>query len=163
MDSVPFRVGLGHDTHRLAVGRPLVIGGVSIDHDRGPVGHSDGDVLLHAVTDAVLGALGLGDIGQWFPDDDPQWKDADSSRFLSDAVREMHSRGWSVGNLDCTVFAEKPKIAPHKSRICERLAELLEVSPEQINVKAKTGEQVGPIGQEDAIAADAIVLLTKNY
>lgn len=163
MDSVPFRVGLGHDTHRLAVGRPLVIGGVLIDHDRGPVGHSDGDVLLHAVTDAVLGALGLGDIGQWFPDTDPQWKDADSSRFLSDAVREMHARGWSVGNLDCTVFAEKPKLAPHKPRICERLAELLGVSSEQINVKAKTGEQVGPIGQEEAIAADAIVLLTRNH
>ena len=162
MDSAPFRVGLGHDTHRLAIGRPLVIGGVTFDHDRGPVGHSDGDVLLHAVTDAVLGALGLGDIGQWFPDTDPEWKDADSSRFLIDAVREIHSRGWSVGNLDCTVFAEKPKLAPHKQNIQARLAELLEVSLEQVNVKAKTGEQVGPIGQEEAISADAIVLLTKT-
>ncbi|MEX0702034.1 MAG: 2-C-methyl-D-erythritol 2,4-cyclodiphosphate synthase [Planctomycetales bacterium] len=155
------RVGLGHDTHRLEPGRPLVVGGVNIEHDRGPIAHSDGDVLLHAVTDALLGAAGLGDIGQWFPDTDPAWKDADSSRFVEAAVAAVRERGWRIGNVDATIFAERPKFASHRERIAARIAELLGISIEQVNVKAKTGEKVGPIGREEAIAADAIVLLLR--
>ena len=153
------RVGLGHDLHRLEHGRPLVLGGVPIEHDRGPVGHSDGDVLLHALTDALLGAAGLGDIGEWFPNTDPQWSAADSAQFVQAAARAVGDRGWSVVNVDCTISAQWPKLSPYKGAIAARVAELLGIPPEAVNVKAKTGEGVGPIGREEAIAADAIVLL----
>lgn len=156
------RVGLGHDTHRLAPGRALVVGGVRVSDEFGPVGHSDGDVLLHALTDALLGAAGLGDIGQWFPDTDPQWSQADSSLFVAEAVRELGDRGWRVVNLDSTVLAERPKIGPYRDEIRSRLAELLSIAPDAVNVKAKTGEQVGPIGRGEAIAADAVVLIRKG-
>ena len=157
-----FRVGLGHDRHRLVAGRKLILGGVTIDHDRGLEGHSDADVLLHAITDALLGALGLGDIGEWFPNTDPQWAAADSAVFLQAVLDETEVRGWEIANVDCTVHAERPKISPYKETIARRLAELLHIEREQVNVKAKTGEQVGPIGREEAIDADAVVLLARK-
>lgn len=156
------RVGLGHDTHRLESGRKLVLGGVAIDFDRGLAGHSDADVLLHALTDALLGAAGLGDIGEWFPNTDPQWAAADSAVFVQAAVDAVRQRGWEVGNVDCTVFAQRPKLSPHKMAIRDRLAELLDIPPETVNVKAKTGEHVGPVGREEAIDADAVVLLIRR-
>ncbi|HTN00973.1 2-C-methyl-D-erythritol 2,4-cyclodiphosphate synthase [Planctellipticum variicoloris] len=156
------RVGLGHDRHRLCPGRPLILGGVRIEHELGLDGHSDADVLLHAVTDALLGALGLGDIGEWFPNTDPRWQGADSVIFVQAATREVRSRGWEIGNLDCTLHAERPKLSPLKPAIRSRLAELLEIAEDRINVKAKTGERVGPIGRQEAIDADAIVLLTRS-
>ncbi len=156
------RVGLGHDMHRLVAGGKLVLGGVAVEFDHGLLGHSDADVLLHAVTDALLGAAGLGDIGQRFPDTDPQWAGADSTELLADvvdAVRELH---WQIVNLDCTIFAERPKLSPYKQAVKGRLAELLMISADAVNVKAKTGEQLGPVGRGEAIAADAIVLLSSN-
>lgn len=158
-----FRVGLGHDTHRLIASRPLILGGVSIPHPTGPDAHSDGDVLLHALTDALLGAAGLGDIGESFPDNDPQYADADSSQLLTRVVDELQGRGWRVINVDCTVFAQKPKLSPHKNEMTVRIADLLGIDASAVNVKAKTGERVGPIGREEAIAADAIVLLTRPH
>jgi len=156
------RIGLGHDTHRLAPGKPLVIGGVVIPHETGPVAHSDGDVLLHAVTDALLGAAGLGDIGEWFPDNDPQFAGADSGVLLGRVVSRLKADGWSIANLDCTVHAQRPKLSPFKPAIAERVASLLQVEVSQVNVKAKTGEQVGPVGREEAIAADAAVLIQRG-
>lgn len=154
-----WRVGLGHDTHRLESGLRLIIGGIEIPHEKGFMAHSDGDVLLHAVTDAVLGALALGDIGEWFPDTDPQYRGADSSVFLREAVRLVEERGWRVGNADCTVFAQRPKLSPYKRQIAARVAELLGVDESFVNVKAKTGEHVGPIGHEESIDASTVVLL----
>lgn len=145
--------------HRLGAGRTLVLGGVSIEHHSGPVAHSDGDVLLHALTDALLGAAGLGDIGQWFPDTDPQWKNAESGQFVRKAVGLIQERGWKIANVDCTIFAEQPKLMNVKPKIQSSVADLLGIPPELVNIKAKTGEKVGPIGRGEAIAADAIVLL----
>jgi 2-C-methyl-D-erythritol 2,4-cyclodiphosphate synthase len=156
------RIGLGHDTHRLAPGRPLVIGGVTIPHDVGPVAHSDGDVLLHAITDALLGAAGSGDIGEWFPDNDPQYSGADSGVLLERVVSRLAEGGWSIVNLDCTVHAQRPKLSPFKPAIAERVASLLQIEARQVNVKAKTGEKVGPVGREEAIAADAVVLIERR-
>lgn len=153
------RIGIGHDTHRLEPGRPLVIGGVRIEHDRGPVAHSDGDVLLHAVTDALLGALAWGDIGEWFPDNDPAFANADSSMLLTTVVEKLQVEGWRVGNLDCIVHAQKPKLVPYKPLIRKRLAELLGIQESQVNVKAKTGEKVGPVGREEALCAEAVVIV----
>ena len=161
MNGTQLRVGLGHDTHRLAPNRPLILGGVTIDFDRGLLGHSDADVLLHAVTDALLGAAGLGDIGDAFPDTEPAYAGIDSAVLLSRALERVTDAGWRVVNLDCTVFAQRPKLAPYKPAMRLRLAELLGVSAEAINVKAKTGEHVGPIGREEAMSADAVVLLEK--
>ena len=155
------RVGLGQDVHRLAPGRTLILGGVPIEHDRGPVGHSDADVLLHAVIDALLGAAGLGDIGEWFPNTDDRWKDADSADLVTRTVEELGGNNWRIVNLDCTLHAERPKLAEYKPAIRQRLAELLGTAVELINVKAKTGEAVGPVGREEAIAAEAVVLLTR--
>ena len=157
-----FRVGLGHDIHRLVENRPLILGGVMIEHDRGLDGHSDADVLLHAITDALLGAAGLGDIGEWFPNDDPQWKGADSEVFVTEALRAVRERDWRIANLDCTISAEEPKLTPYKPQIQQRLAALLELDTGRINVKAKSGEQVGPVGRKEAVAADAVVLLCKQ-
>lgn len=154
-----FRIGLGHDTHRLGPGRPLILGGVTVPFEQGLIGHSDADVLLHALTDALLGAVGLGDIGEWFPNTDDQWKAADSRVFVEEALRAVRDRGWEIVNLDCTIFAERPKLLDHKPAIRSNLAKLLDISPEQINVKAKTGEKVGPIGRGESISADTIVLL----
>ena len=163
MTEVAMRVGLGHDRHRLVPGRPLILGGVKIEFEKGLDGHSDADVLLHAVTDAILGAAGMGDIGEWFPNTDPQWANVDSSIFLQQAISEVEKRGWIIGNLDCTVHAERPKLSPYKSAISARIANLLNLELSQVNVKAKTGEKVGPIGREEAIDADAIVMLVRDF
>ena len=157
-----FRVGSGHDTHRLADGRPLVLGGVKIDHPRGLVGHSDADAVLHAVTDALLGAAGLGDIGDLYPDTDPRWKDADSRRFLAESLAKLSHLGWRVVNLDVTVFAQEPRLGPVKGTIRDTLAGLLGVPADAVNVKAKTGEKVGHIGRGEAIGCHAVVLIQKQ-
>ncbi len=153
------RVGIGHDTHRLAEGRPLLLGGVRVDHPRGLVGHSDADVVLHAVTDALLGAAGLGDIGDAYPDTDPAWKDADSALFLRETIKLLKAKGWQPVNLDVIVFAQEPKLGPIKAAIRANLAALLGLSPEVVNVKAKTGERVGHIGRAEAIACQVVVLI----
>ncbi len=156
------RIGLGHDRHRLVAGRPLVLGGLTIEFEMGLDGHSDADVLLHAVTDAILGAAGLGDIGEWFPNSDPQWANANSAIFLQKAVDEVRQRGWEIANLDCTVHAERPRLSPFKRAIASKIAELAGISDDRVNVKAKTGEKVGPVGRLEAIDADAIVLLVPS-
>lgn len=153
------RIGIGHDTHRLEAGGPLVLGGVEIPHDRHAVGHSDADALLHAVTDALLGAAALGDIGEMFPDTDPANKGRDSAEMLAAALAQVTSRGWRVANVDCIVFAQRPKLSPYKSSIQNRLAQLLDVAAEDVGIKAKTGEGVGPVGRQEAIMAQAVVLL----
>jgi 2-C-methyl-D-erythritol 2,4-cyclodiphosphate synthase len=159
--NVPMRVGIGHDTHRLAEGRPLILGGVRIDHPRGLVGHSDADVVLHALTDALLGAAGLGDIGDAYPDTDPVWKDADSARFLRETLSVLNREGWRVVNVDVIVFAQEPRLGPVKGAIRDRLAALLGVEPGAVNVKAKTGEEVGPVGRAEAISAEAVALIER--
>ena len=159
MISTRLRIGLGHDTHRLAPDRALILGGVKIDFDRGLLGHSDADILLHAVTDALLGAAGMGDIGDAFPDTDPAYKGIDSTILLARTLEKVRDAGWELVNLDCTIFAQRPKLAIHKATIRKRLSELLDLPVSAINVKAKTGEGVGPIGREEAMSADAIVLL----
>lgn len=156
------RVGMGHDRHRLVSGRPLILGGIRIEFELGLDGHSDADVLLHAVTDAILGAAALGDIGEWFPNTDPQWANADSTVFLKAAAAEVRRRGWQIANLDCTVHAERPKLSPFKKAIAANIAQLLEIPEDQVNVKAKTGEKVGPIGRQEAMDADAVVLLVSS-
>jgi 2-C-methyl-D-erythritol 2,4-cyclodiphosphate synthase len=160
--ALPFRVGHGFDLHRLAEGYKLIIGGVEIPHTKGCEAHSDGDVLLHTVTDAVLGALTLPDIGQLFPDTDPQWKGQSSDIFLLEAVRLMRERGYVVGNLDATIIAQKPKLSPHKAAIRANLCKLLGADEAAVNVKAKTHEKVDSIGEERSIACHAVVLLVKQ-
>jgi 2-C-methyl-D-erythritol 2,4-cyclodiphosphate synthase len=153
------RVGIGHDTHRLVAGRPLILGGVRIEHPRGLSGHSDADVVLHALVDALLGAAGLGDIGDAFPDDDPKWKDAPSSTFVQGTLARLAELGFSVNNVDVIIFAQEPKLGPAKQVIRQRLAELLGLDPGRVCVKAKTGEGVGHIGRAEAIACQAVVLI----
>lgn len=155
----PFRVGLGHDTHRLADGGPLRLGGIDIPADKHAVGHSDADALLHALTDALLGAAALGDIGELFPDTDPANRGRDSAEMLRLAHDRVGQAGFRVVNVDCIVFVERPRIGSHKTAIRDRLAELLNVSASQIGVKAKTGEKVDAVGNELAIQAQCIVLL----
>lgn len=157
-----FRIGEGHDTHRLEPGLPLILGGVAIPHERGAVGHSDADVLLHAVTDALLGAIAAGDIGELFPDTDPRHAGADSALFLEAARQQVVAAGWQIGNLDCTLFAQRPKLSPYKGTIREHVARLLGLPADRVSVKAKTGERVGPIGREEAISASASVLLYRT-
>lgn len=151
------RSGIGWDSHRLVVGRPLILGGVTIPHDRGLVGHSDADVLTHAVIDALLGAAGLGDIGQHFPDTDPAFKDADSIDLLRDVVERAAAAGFEAVHADATVVMERPKLAPHREAIRASLAAGLGVPPEAVNVKASTGEGLGFVGREEGVAALAIV------
>jgi 2-C-methyl-D-erythritol 2,4-cyclodiphosphate synthase len=153
-----YRIGIGHDTHRLGAERPLRLGGVEIPGSPGLVGHSDADALLHAVTDAVLGAAGLGDIGEHFPDTDPANKNADSAVLLTKALALLPA-GTRVVNLDCIVHAERPKLSAYKAAIRDRLAELLGVPAARVNVKAKTGERVGPVGRGEALQAEAVALL----
>jgi 2-C-methyl-D-erythritol 2,4-cyclodiphosphate synthase len=155
------RVGSGHDTHRLVEGRPLILGGVTIPYARGLAGHSDADVVLHAVTDALLGAAGLGDIGDLYPDTDSRWKDADSKLFLNETLAKLSRGGWQVVNLDMTIFAQEPKLGPVKSAIRESLAALLQVPVDAVSVKAKTGERVGHIGRGEAIGCHAVVLIER--
>ena len=156
------RVGIGHDTHRLAEGRPLLLGGVRVEHLRGLVGHSDADVVLHAVTDALLGAAGLGDIGDAYPDTDPTWQGADSARFLSETLARLNRAGWRTVNIDVIVFAQEPKLGPHKAAIRANLARLLGLPLDAVNVKAKTGEHVGHIGRAEAIACQAVALIENS-
>ncbi|MDR2643405.1 MAG: 2-C-methyl-D-erythritol 2,4-cyclodiphosphate synthase [Planctomycetaceae bacterium] len=157
-----FRIGIGHDTHRLGEGTFLTIGGVQINYPRRLLGHSDADVLLHAISDALLGASGLGDIGEMFPDTDPQNHNLDSAIILQSICTKIYAEGWNIVNIDTIIFAEKPKLSPYKEQIRNRIAEITSIQPSQVNVKAKTGEQIGIIGQEEAIAAECIVLLQKN-
>jgi 2-C-methyl-D-erythritol 2,4-cyclodiphosphate synthase len=156
------RVGMGHDTHRLAEGRPLVLGGVRIEHPRGLVGHSDADVVLHALTDALLGAAGLGDIGDAFPDTDPLYRDCDSQVFVRATLGRLAREGWRLLNVDITVFAQEPKLGPLKARIRQHLAALLSLDPGAVNVKAKTGEGVGHIGRAEAIGCQAVALIERG-
>lgn len=162
MNIPPIRIGLGHDRHRLVAGKPLILGGLAIPYDFGLDGHSDADVLLHALTDALLGALALGDIGEWFPNTDPRWKGADSQIFVQEAVKAVRERGWEIANLDATIHAERPKLSPWKQQIAENIARLLGVDATQVSVKAKTGERVGPTGRGEAIDADVVILLVKT-
>lgn len=155
-----FRIGLGYDTHRLGPGGPLRLGGVEIPHDRHLIGHSDADVLLHAVIDALLGAAALGDIGEMFPDCAEANRGRDSAEMVQAAALRVRQAGYTVVNLDATVFAQRPLLLPHKGAIRQRLAQLLDLPAESVNVKAKTGEHVGPVGREEAIDAACIVLLS---
>jgi len=156
------RIGLGHDTHRLGPGAGLVIGGVTIPHDRQAIGHSDADVLLHSITDALLGAAACGDIGELFPDTDPANKGRDSAEMLRVAADRVAAAGYRIVNLDCVIFAQRPKILPHRPRICGRIAAILGIDETAVGLKAKTGEGVGPIGEEQAIAAECVVLLERS-
>lgn len=155
------RIGNGYDIHRLVSDRPLILGGVHIPHELGLLGHSDADVLTHAVMDAMLGALSLGDIGHYFPPSDPQWAGADSLKLLDQVNRLVQSKGWKIGNLDSVIVAERPKLKPHLPALRDRLATLLQIMPDQISIKATTNEKLGPIGQEEGIAAYAVALLVK--
>jgi 2-C-methyl-D-erythritol 2,4-cyclodiphosphate synthase len=156
------RIGEGWDVHALVPGRRLVLGGVEIAHTAGLLGHSDADVLLHAITDAVLGAAGLGDIGRHFPDTDAQYRGADSSVLLAEAVRRVRAQGWALVNVDSTIVAQAPKLAPHMAQIQAGVARALGVSLEQVNVKAKTAEKLGPVGQGQSIEARAVALLQRG-
>jgi 2-C-methyl-D-erythritol 2,4-cyclodiphosphate synthase len=156
------RVGLGHDTHRLGPGTVLVLGGIPIPHDRMALGHSDADVLLHAITDALLGAAALGDIGELFPDTDPANKGRDSAEMLRVARDRVVADGWRIVNLDCVILAQRPKILPHRTAIRRRVAEVLLLDEDRVWLKAKTGEKVGPIGEELAIGAECVVLIERD-
>jgi len=155
-------IGLGYDSHRFAEGRPLILGGVRIEHDRGLAGHSDADVLTHAVIDAVLGAAGLGDIGAHFPDTDERWRDADSIELLRHVVSLVGSEGLSVVNVDATIVLERPKVGPHRDAIRARLAEALGLDERRVNVKATTGEGMGFVGREEGAAALAVAQCTTS-
>ena len=164
-DSSPqkiFRVGLGTDLHRLVSGRPLILGGVKIPFDKGEAGHSDGDALLHAITDALLGAAALGDIGSYFPPDDDKWKGADSAKLLQAAWKDVRRAGWRLENLDCAVHLQEPKFLPHREKVCASIAKILGAEKSQVFVKAKTGERVGPVGLGQTVECQAICLLSKN-
>ncbi len=154
-----FRMGEGWDVHALVPGRPLVIGGVTIPYHLGLLGHSDADVLLHAITDALLGAAGLGDIGQHFPDTDPQWKGANSGDLLQATGRLLTQAGWRIGNIDATVVAQAPKLAAHKPAMQACIAQALGIEPGQVNIKAKTAEKLGPVGMGQSIEARAVALI----
>lgn len=156
------RIGNGYDMHRLVPGRPLILGGVSIEHELGLLGHSDADVLTHAIMDSLLGALNLGDIGLHFPPSDPQWKGADSLRLLEQVGQMVSERQWVVTNIDSVVVAERPKLKPHIVAMRQTLAEVLKVSADQVSVKATTNEKLGPTGREEGIAAYAVVLLSQR-
>jgi 2-C-methyl-D-erythritol 2,4-cyclodiphosphate synthase len=159
--ALPFRVGEGWDVHALVPGRPLVLGGVQVPFDKGLLGHSDADALLHAITDALLGAAGLGDIGTLFPDTDAQFAGADSLVLLAHALSAVKRRGYTVGNVDCTVVAQAPKLAAYKPAMRERIAQVLDVPLDCVNVKAKTAERMGPVGQGLSMEARAVVLLLR--
>jgi len=155
------RIGEGWDIHALVEGRKLVLGGVEIPHSKGLLGHSDADALLHAITDALLGAAALGDIGSHFPDTDIRFKGADSAILLAEAARRVREKGFEINNVDSTVVAQAPKLAPHIASMRTRIAQVLGVDPDQVNVKAKTAEKMGPVGEGLAMEARAVVLLTK--
>ncbi len=157
---VQIRIGNGYDIHRLVPGRPLILGGINLDHELGLLGHSDADVLTHAIMDALLGALSLGDIGHYFPPTDDQWKNADSLKLLEQVNQLILSKGWQVSNIDSVVVAERPKLKPHIAAMRDRLAQTLAIPADQVGVKATTNEQLGPEGREEGISAYAVALLT---
>lgn len=159
--AVQFRIGEGWDTHALVVGRPLILGGIQIPHSFGLAGHSDADALAHAITDAMLGAAALGDIGRHFPDTDARFKGADSMVLLAEAQARVRAAGWVVGNIDATIVAQAPKMAPHMASMVERLAQVLKLDAGCINVKAKTAENLGPVGEGKSIEARAVCLLLR--
>ena len=156
-----FRVGLGWDLHRFVEGRKLLLGGIELPFEKGEDGHSDGDVLFHAIADALLGASGLGDIGSFFPPEDMKWKDADSAQLLKTVVDKVCACGWTIENLDCVVKLEKPKFIPFREKVINSIAAVLNVSPEQVFVKAKTGEKLPPVGTSDAIEAEVVCFLSR--
>ena len=156
-----FRIGEGWDVHALVPGRKLILGGVEVPHTVGLLGHSDADVLLHAITDALFGAAALGDIGRHFSDTDAQFKGADSAVLLTEAARRVRAKGFEIGNIDSTIVAQAPKLAPHIDKMRERIAAVLALDVEQVNVKAKTAEKMGPVGQLQAMEARAVALLFK--
>ena len=157
-----FRVGFGFDVHRLAEGRALWLGGVRIEHTVGLVGHSDADVLLHALCDALLGAAGLADIGHYFPDTDARWKGADSKELLREVVRSIGERGWRVGNVDCSLVMERPKIKPHIPAMKRAIAPILGVEEDAVGIKATTNEKLGYVGREEGVCAYAVALIAKG-
>jgi len=157
-----FRVGIGHDTHRLADGGPLILGGLTIPWERHAVGHSDADALLHSVTDALLGAAALGDIGELFPDTDYANRGRDSAEMLRLAMAQVQAAGWQIENLDCIVFAQRPKLSSYKRQLAASIAAILGINPEQVGVKAKTGEGVDAVGREEAIMAQCVALLRRD-
>ena len=159
MESEQWRVGQGWDVHALVPGRDLIMGGVTIPFSKGLLGHSDADVLLHALIDALLGAMGKGDIGEHFPDTDPQWKNADSKKLLSTVAQSLRQEGWQVVNIDSTVVAQAPRLASHLPLMRETVAGLLGTDPQRVNIKAKTAEKMGPVGQGQSIEAQAVVLI----
>lgn len=156
------RIGQGFDVHQLTEGRPLIIGGIEIPYEKGLLGHSDADVLLHTVADACLGAIAAGDIGKHFPDTDPEFKDADSAKLLQHVWQLVKDKGYALGNIDCTIIAQKPKMAPYIDQMRERIADLLEADISQVNVKATTTEQLGFTGRGEGIASQATVLIQKK-
>ena len=156
------RVGIGHDTHRLVEGRPLILGGVLVPHTRGLYGHSDADVVMHALTDALLGAAALGDIGDLYPDNEPAWKDADSAIFVKESLLRLKKQGYHVINIDVILFAQEPKLGPIKQEIRANLASLLGIGMDAVNVKAKTGERVGHIGRCEAIGCQVVALIDRQ-
>ncbi len=162
MNAMHLRVGEGWDTHALVAGRPLVLGGVAIPHTHGLLGHSDADALAHAITDALLGAAALGDIGRHFPDTDPTHAGADSLRLLQAAAQRVRDAGYAIVNVDSTIVAQAPKMAPHIPRMCERIAQALGLAPGAVNVKAKTAEKMGPVGEGRAIEARAVCLIVRE-
>lgn len=155
------RIGIGYDLHRLVPGRPLVLGGIIIPFDKGEDGHSDGDVLLHAIADAILGAAGMGDIGSFFPPSDPQWKDANSGILLSEIWQQVQGNGWCIENIDAVIALETPKFLPWRDAVCAATAKVLGITPEQIFVKAKTGEGCDAVGLGEAVAVWATCLLSR--
>ncbi len=156
------RIGNGYDIHCLVPGRPLILGGLQIDHELGLLGHSDADALTHAIMDAMLGALSLGDIGLYFPPTDPQWEGADSLKLLDQVNGLIQDQGWQVGNIDSVIVAERPKLKPHIQTMRERLAKVLNLQPDQVGIKATTNEKLGPEGREEGISVHAVVLLYRS-
>lgn len=156
------RIGNGYDIHQLVTERPLILGGIEIDHEMGLLGHSDADVLTHAIMDAMLGALSLGDIGHYFPPTDPKWAGADSIVLLNQVNQLIRTHGFSIGNIDSVIVAERPKLKPHLQAMRARLSSTLELQPDQISIKATTNEKLGPVGREEGIAAYAVALLIRH-
>lgn len=162
MQDFPFRIGQGYDSHRLVAGRPLILGGVTIPHHLGLHGHSDADALLHAITDALFGAAAMGDIGRHFPDTDERYKGADSRVLLREAARKLREAGYAIGNVDATIIAQAPKMAPHIPGMVAHIAEDLGITTGQVNIKAKTNEKMGFTGREEGIATEAVTLIFRT-
>lgn len=157
-----FRVGIGYDAHQFISGRPFILGGVTIEHTKGLLGHSDADALSHAISDAILGAAALGDMGKYFPDTDLKWKNADSLAMLKECLRLVKEKGWAIGNVDSTIICQKPKLASYISSMIEKIAETLEVSSDKISIKAKTTEEMGFEGRQEGLSTQAVVLLQRK-